>query len=413
MTINNNSYCLKEMFENDINYVTEFSIINCGDVLTINNNQEIAISDNGSFEIDFIFTKKNNYIMKKKKILKENYPLLDLNKYFNEQKILMLYVKTIQDYLNDPTITRSKFSKLLSIEIEKLKNINIEHYSYFISNKIYPIEEKEYQLLLNYTIYLISLKVNETTEAYFLFKTYFKQLKDLEAKLKNDTITRKDVLSFSLWFKNNYTSNEVLKKCLDCKIEKYEEIYDNCTDEWLDYEIIFIKEINSKCAYSKAFEFLLKVISNLKNDSKLLEILYLIDSGTGETINEKKKIDRTFNLSLISKETIISHIKQIIPHMIVRKREKIKSIYFRDGYAEFDIFSGLIIFYEETLFHQEMEQTKILLLDNPDEKNIYVIPIFLILLHEICSHSKLELRNYLIQSPNIIRFNYHREYNDL
>jgi hypothetical protein len=41
-----------------------------------------------------------------------------------------------------------------------------------------------------------------------------------------------------------------------------------------------------------------------------------------------------------------------------------------------------------------------------------VIPIFLILLHEICSHSKLAARSLKIQSPNIFN-NPHNNYKEL
>lgn len=86
---------------------------------------------------------------------------------------------------------------------------------------------------------------------------------------------------------------------------------------WIDFEILFINECHKESAYSKAFNLLIEVLDDLKTNSALLEILYLIDSGVGEV---KNKEETTFNLAMLSKDQIISHIKALIPNIIIRKK---------------------------------------------------------------------------------------------
>ena len=410
---NNNTYEIKDLFKNDLSFVKEFAIINCNDTLTINNNQEICVKENGSFEIDFI-SKINTYQYNVQKIKEESYPTLIINQ--KTRFKLIAFVNNIKENLYNKEMTKIKFCKFITSTFLVSEKIDIANYNYFVSNKIYPIDETSYEYLLNYTIYLIASKVNEHTEAFIILKTFFKQLELLEEKFKKNIINRKDILSFCSWFKNNYTSAEVLKAGLNGHFDRFEDIYKNSTDEWLNYQITFIKELNKESSYFKAFQFLNDVISNLNEDSKLLEILYLIDSGTGFITNRKEKNKKAFNLTSISKKIIINHIKNIIPNIIIRKNKKDnieKTIFYSDAYAEFDIYSGLVIFYEETLFKMDIYTSKKRLIEEPDKDDKYVMSIYNILLHEICSHCKLELRNFTIESPNVINdpYNYYEELN--
>ena len=137
----------------------------------------------------------------------------------------------------------------------------------------------------------------------------------------------------------------------------------------------------------------------------------MINSGVGRIRkNKKKKWDykTSFNLSLISKENIISHIKCIIPNIIIRK-DRTKE---KESYAECDIYSGLMTIYECTLFKKELSETKKLLIESDDIDDKYTITIFLCLLHEICSHLKLDLKDKTINSPNVIHDPYNK-YNEL
>ena len=105
--------------------------------------------------------------------------------------------------------------------------------------------------------------------------------------------------------------------------------------------------------YSGSVELLKDVLGNLKSDSKLLEILYFIDSGTGRIRKNNKNDDSkiSFNLSMISKQNIIDHVENLIPNIIIRKA--ISSYKKTDSYAKCDILSGIMTIYEETLFKKK------------------------------------------------------------
>ena len=69
--------------------------------------------------------------------------------------------------------------------------------------------------------------------------------------------------------------------------------------------------------YKKCYEFLHKFISELNEDSYLLEILYLLDSDTAS--NRIYKNVRLFQLSLLNLTQIKEHLNSIIPYVVVRK----------------------------------------------------------------------------------------------
>jgi hypothetical protein len=168
--INDKEYHLCESCKSDIPFIRKFSIINCDSNFVINNNQEICtnIESKGSYEVDFIFQNNNNYIMKIKEIAKEEYPKLKLSNYLE----LETFAKEIKDNLNN-NLTKAQFSKFLTLLVKKRNKINIPNYIYFITNKVYPIGNIEYNLLINYIIYLIAENAVTHTESFIIFKTFF------------------------------------------------------------------------------------------------------------------------------------------------------------------------------------------------------------------------------------------------
>ena len=137
-------------------------------------------------------------------------------------------------------------------------------------------------------------------------------------------------------------------------MDSYKDLYDNSKKNWLDFDILFINECDKESAYYKAKKLLEDVLLNLKQNSKLLEILYLFVSAfeNVKIIKHNSKSKTSFNISMILKENIISHIKILIPNIIIRK-----SVTFNwkmDHYAECDINSGIMMIYEETLFKKNL-----------------------------------------------------------
>lgn len=139
--------------------------------------------------------------------------------------------------------------------------------------------------------------INKHTESYPILKCFFDLLELLEQKMKNKLINQRDILSFAYYFYLNYCSIEKYKNCLEEKMDSYKDLYDNSKKNWLDFDILFINECNKESAYNKAKKLLEDVLLNLKQNSKLLEILYLLDSGSGNV--KKKNIIQVQKLHLI------------------------------------------------------------------------------------------------------------------
>ena len=400
--IKDNKYNLKQICKTDLPFINSFGIINCDKTILINEKNEIYLDEEkkGSFNINFIASGEN-YILKILRLHKDIYPKLS-KKNLTLKDNLALFIDEIKEKINEPNISRSDFCRYLTRSIETNKDYYVEDYKYFISNKIYPLNEDEYSLLLNYVIFLIIKKVNEHTESLPILKCFFNLLSKLEEKMKKEIINKRDTLSFTYYFYEHYSSANKYKDCLEQKFYDFKIIYDTCSINWPDFDFVFFKECNQESAYYKALKLLEDILDNLKPNSRLLEILYLIDSGTGNSRNNNKtdKTNILFNLSMISKKNIITHIKNIFPNMIIRKNKARKKKISR--YADSDIYSGIITFYEETLFNKKMDDAKKILIDEPDKNDQYTITIFICLLHELCSHLKLLIRDKTIKSPNII-----------
>ena len=220
----------------------------------------------------------------------------------------------------DKYLSKAQFSKFLTLHVKKREKIDIKDYLYFISNKIYPIDHLSYNLLINFIIYLIAENGVTHTESLVIFKTFFYFMNLLEKKKESKVISERDILSFCHWVKDNYTFMDVYKRCLDEKINNYEEIYNNCSSDWIDFELLFVKECHKESSYFKAFNLLENIINKLHPKSSLLEILYFIDSGTAYSRNKNKE-GKSFNLSMYSKNDIIILLKKIIPNILIRKKK--------------------------------------------------------------------------------------------
>ena len=400
--IKDNKYNLKQICKTDLPFINSFGIINCDKTILINEKNEIYLDEEkkGSFNINFIASGEN-YILKILRLHKDIYPKLS-KKNLTLKDNLALFIDEIKEKINEPNISRSDFCRYLTRSIETNKDYYVEDYKYFISNKIYPLNEDEYSLLLNYVIFLIIKKVNEHTESLPILKCFFNLLSKLEEKMKKEIINKRDTLSFTYYFYEHYCSANKYKDCLEQKFYDFKIIYDTCSINWPDFDFVFFKECNQESAYYKALKLLEDILDNLKPNSRLLEILYLIDSGTGNSRNNNKtdKTNILFNLSMISKKNIITHIKNIFPNMIIRKNKPRKKII--TLYAESDIYSGIITIYEETLFNKKLDDAKKILIDEPDKNDQYTITLFICLLNELCSHLKLIIREKTIKTPNII-----------
>ena len=199
INIKKKDYNLKPICKTDLPFINSFGIINCDKTIMINKKQEIFLDEyeKGSFNVNFIASGEN-YMINIIKIYKKYYPKLIKHKQLN--KDLTLFIEDVKDKLNDKNISKSGFSFYLAKNIHFWKTFYLEDYLYYIDNKMYPLDEEDYSLLLNYITYLIIRKVNEHMESYQILKTFFDLLIKLEDKMKKDIINKRDILSFVYYY---------------------------------------------------------------------------------------------------------------------------------------------------------------------------------------------------------------------
>ena len=154
VTIKGQNYNLKEICSTDLPFIKAFGVINCDKTILINKKQEIFLEEDkrGSFDVNFIAS-DNNYTIKIIKIHKNYYPNLKINDSLKEN--LDLITKRVKNKLSDSEVKKSEFAIYLAEEISLWKKLYLEDYKYFVSNKIYPLDDYEYSLLLKYIIILL------------------------------------------------------------------------------------------------------------------------------------------------------------------------------------------------------------------------------------------------------------------
>lgn len=184
----------------------------------------------------------------------------------------------------------------------------------------------------------------------------------------------------------------------------------------LDYVNIAEMDKNDKTnPYYRAVQLLNNIIDNLDENSRLFEVFLYINSGTIQNyleknekieyywkniFDEKKKIQtgnyRTeFGLSILNINQVKSHLKQLIPKLIIRLETTVK---FR---AYFDNETNIMIINEKAMFNEKCKLLDIQFKENDSEK--FIIPITIEILHELMSHGKLRLYNEEEESPRYYR----------
>ena len=140
--IKDNKYNLKQICKTDLPFINSFGIINCDKTILINEKNEIYLDEEkkGSFNINFIASGEN-YILKILRLHKDIYPKLSKKKLILNDN-LALFIDGIKEKINEPNISRSDFCRYLTRSIETNKDYYVEDYKYFISNKIYSLNEE-------------------------------------------------------------------------------------------------------------------------------------------------------------------------------------------------------------------------------------------------------------------------------
>ena len=181
----------------------------------------------------------------------------------------------------------------------------------------------------------------------------------------------------------------------------------------IDY--INIESIDKANPYFKAIELIKKIIDNLNENSRLFEVFLNFDSGSfmnfleqNEEIEyiikdvfnnnikgEFEKYKTEFGLSLLNLDQIKSHLKSLIPKVIIRIESPIRFRAYYDKETNIMILNEFIMF-DNTLNYMNLNFKS-------DDSVKYIIPITLEILHEMFSHGKIRINNSEDLTPRFYR----------
>lgn len=256
-----------------------------------------------------------------------------------------------------------------------------------------------------------------------ILKIYNEIPKDLNAQKENSFI-------LNIEYEKNVSQIKLLKNNIKEKIafiKIYNKHYLNSFisgGEIYYISILNIEEAKESNPYIKALNFIKNIIIELKEESRLFEILLYLDSEViknlliknnnssicYEDIYNNKIIKRNdenpteYGLNMLNIDEIKNNLYNLIPKFIIRIETDMK---FNENYEP----KTKII----TINEKRLLKKKSIILDNEFKKNIdnehYVLPIICEILHELYDNGKLRLINNNENSPLEYRdskYNYKR-----
>ena len=168
-------------------------------------------------------------------------------------------------------------------------------------------------------------------------------------------------------------------------------------------DILFFSEINKNSAYYQAYNLLKQIIKNIDNKSLLFELVYMVNSGTG---NNKINNEITFKKSLLSEDKIKNELYLLIPKFIFRESKN------TNYNAYYSPYSKILSINENSYFNFNLLEGKEKLIINDDLNGKYTIPLLLLFLHEFLGHGKYVIKENLKfgkeHSPTHVTLNYNK-----
>ena len=314
-----------------------------------------------------------------------------------------------------------KISKVIEIyKKNKKKNINL-------ASKILAFVNKNFEENITDLLHLIinQRKYNESFKEYYEVLEGFGIIYNIKCYKNNcryliDSL--EDLYSCINYMNNNindfnysdklifiYSFYEIIKVEIPGKyLEENDGDDDNSIDLYsnnnfpLEHVLIF-SQLGQKCAYKNAYNLYNNIINNLDENSAFLEPLFFLNSQSNENLFYSD-FTTMYKLSMLSFDKIIQHLNKVVPNFIIRTSSK------KGGNGQYIPDSGFIIIYEKELFNFSYDEGYKKLINNSDEKWIYSIPIFMVLIHEALAHAKLQITSYKGLSPQYL-FNPYPDYN--
>ena len=316
-----------------------------------------------------------------------------------KDKLVDLYNKYSKDF-----VPSKKYEFLNSLKDLYLKNKDnfpmLDNIRFLLArDNNLKLSEEEYNICLGYCIYIFIKKFHRDSESILFTKILLNLLNDLQKNLGNYNLY---VLRILFWYQNEYLSNVEFQE----KIEVTQRL--DIPDDINNFKLCFLKKCEKNTPYNNAYTFMEKFIDKLDEESYLLEILYLIDSEASS--NRIYNNCRLFQFSLLSLEQIKSHLKLLLPEVIIRYEDCPN----KDSNGSFIIEYGVVRVYEKELFKHVKENLNKCMLEE-DKEYKYSIPLIMLFFHECFGHGKLRIRFEGSESPNYLYNpydNYELSYHD-
>lgn len=300
------------------------------------------------------------------------------------------YINDIYNYIEKIIITPNKIKDNLISKFDKnplseqfIKKVkNIRDCVRFNTKYKFKLNELHYKSSLIYIVYKLNKKANGD---------YFAIL------CKSNEIKDEVNLSWSCKINILFAYNQMRKSPPD--------------NNFIEPELIILKNCLDGCAYANAFKLLKDIINNITSDSKLFTYFYLCNSGSG--CNRLFKNVISFKLSMLSENMIKDHLEKLLPEAIFRY-SYIKS----NGYGLVLKKDGVMVINDGKIFNQDSDiKLKELLLENQDKEYKYSIPLLMSFLHELFDHRKNMFKNKDSSSPthinSINKFNFNPKINEV
>ena len=410
---NNNKYrkrlCLANFSPNDLEYINHENFIRNNYIFEEISYQiliRFSTRDDFKYSLSYINyeSEENNINFSKEIFIKED--KIELLEKFRDDYLIFLENLEAMNFLefnNDISKNLSDDLKSLDNDFVKIQADNLFNYS--CDPISYQIPKKSLEIIhYSYLVFeyqSISRK-GKKIEDFFLYKDF-----SLQNKLLEETLFEKLNKDKNL---GNEDKIKVLKTvsnfCIKSTIAKY--AINN-----IDY--INIESIDKANPYFKAIELIKKIIDNLNENSRLFEVFLNFDSGSfmnfleqNEEIEyiikdvfnnnikgEFEKYKTEFGLSLLNLDQIKSHLKSLIPKVIIRIESPIR---FR---AYYDKETNIMILNEFIMFDNTLNYMNLNFKSDGSVK--YIIPITLEILHEMFSHGKIRINNSEDLTPRFYR----------
>jgi hypothetical protein len=235
--------------------------------------------------------------------------------YEYEEKIFNYYEKLKKSDL-DIALKNHKFHIYIHQEIERFEQMNFGNL-YRLSNLLskrlnLKLSTEEFRICLGFCLYLITYALYEHLYSFVVFSSFINHIQKLNKEIPEDL----EILRFIFWYRNEILNKKEISYIITSNITKIMEKQDQNFTNLEPFKLVLPLKTKENTPYNLSIKFINNFIKDLKEDSFLTEILFLINSGV--STNRIFKLCRMFKLSMLSLEKIKEHLILLIPKIIIR-----------------------------------------------------------------------------------------------